>query len=67
MSQPFHPELIERVDFGDMERQADSIEYVINLLDKSSMHGQEVELPIRCKDFVRRFSRQKNEPISSAC
>jgi hypothetical protein len=50
--QPFHPELIESVDFDEMERQAGNIEYVIKLLDKSFECGQEVELPIRCEDFL---------------
>ena len=61
--QPFHPELIESIDFDDMELQADNIEYVIKLLDKSFKYGQEVELPVRCEDYFHRFSRQKNEPM----
>ncbi len=61
--QPCHLELIESVDFDEMERQAGNVEYVTKLLDQSFKYGQEVELPIRCVDFFHRFSRQKKEPM----
>ncbi len=41
--QPYRPELIESVDFDEMERQAHNVEYVIKLLDKSFKYGQAVE------------------------
>ena len=61
--QPYHPDLMENLDFDALEASTDSIAYIIELLDKSFKYGQEVELPIRCEDFFHRFARQKGEPM----